>query len=122
MSLLKDLDDVLTVAEAPLNRLGVLVEHIPTDWIEAAAALSTQASIRRRRLPPDMVLWLVIGMAFFRGEPMVEVARRLNICAKGLADEELLAKSSLSQARERLGQVTPQPTARPLTPCCVWLP
>lgn len=105
MSLLEDLEGVLTVAEAPLNRLGVLVDHLPAEWIEAAAALSAQASIRRRRLPPDMVLWLVIGMAFFRGESIVEVARRLNICAKGLADEELLAKSSLSQARERLGQL-----------------
>lgn len=50
-----------------------------------------------------MVLWLVVGMAFFRGEPIVEVARRLNICAEGLANEVLLAKSGLSKARQCLG-------------------
>lgn len=104
MPLVDDLSAVLAVAEQPLNRLGVLVEHIPADWIESAATLSAQASIRRRRLPPDMVLWLVVGMAFFRGEPIIEVARRLNICANGLAGEELLAKSAISQARQRLGQ------------------
>lgn len=104
MSLQDDLTAVLETVEQPLARFAVLAEHIPADWTQAAAALSTQASIRRRRLPPDMVLWLVIGMAFFRSEPILEVARRLNICADGLANEELLAKSSFSHARCRLGK------------------
>ncbi|EPM75294.1 transposase-like protein, partial [Pseudomonas syringae pv. actinidiae ICMP 18886] len=65
--------------------------------------MAEKATVRRRRLPSDMVLWLVVGMALFRGEPIVEVARRLNICADGLANEVLLAKSGLSQARQRLG-------------------
>jgi hypothetical protein len=86
------------------------LEHIPADWIESALTLTHQTSIRRRRLPADMVLWLVIGMAFFRNEPIDEVARRLNICAEGLANEVLLAKSGISKARERLGE---QPMA-----CC----
>ena len=37
---------------------------------------------------------------------MSDVARRLNICAQGLANESLLAKSDISTARQRLG---PQP-------------
>ena len=104
MSLQDDLTAVLDVTELPLARLPVLMDHIPDDWIRSAATLSGKASIRRRRLPPDMVLWLVIGMAFFRSEPIHEVARRLNICADGLANEDLLGKSSLSHARQRLGQ------------------
>lgn len=80
------------------------MEHLPTDWIESALGLSSHATIRRRRLPGDMVLWLVMGMALFRNEPISEVARRLNICAAGLADEELLARSALTQARQRLGE------------------
>jgi hypothetical protein len=79
------------------------LQHIPVEWIESALTLTQQAGIRRRRLPADMVLWLVIGMAFFRNEPIDEVARRLNICAEGLANETLLAKSGISKARERLG-------------------
>ncbi|UTV98914.1 transposase domain-containing protein [Marinomonas rhizomae] len=31
------------------------------------------------------------------------MARRLNICSEGLASEQLLAKSGVSQARQRLG-------------------
>jgi hypothetical protein len=74
------------------------------EWVQTSLSLSSQATIRRRRLPQDMVLWLVIGMAMFRNEPISEVARRLNICAEGLANEELLARSALSQARQRLGE------------------
>lgn len=48
--------------------------------------------------------WLVVGMAMFRNEPINEVARRLNICADGMAGDELLARSGLSQARQRLGE------------------
>lgn len=78
-------------------------QNIPVEWIESALQLSTKATIRRRRLPSDQVLWLAVGMALFRNEPIEEVARRLNICAQGLANDSLLAKSGLSSARQRLG-------------------
>ena len=42
-------------------------------------------------------------MAIFRDEPVHEVARRLNICAQGLASDSLLARSGVTQARKRLG-------------------
>ncbi|MDU8333470.1 transposase domain-containing protein, partial [Pseudomonas syringae] len=103
MSVAQDLGAVLDFAEQPLSRLDVFTDHIPQEWISTAATLAEKATVRRRRLPSDMVLWLVVGMALFRGEPIVEVARRLNICADGLANEVLLAKSGLSQARQRLG-------------------
>ena len=104
MPVAQDLSAVLDFSERPLSRLEVFADHIPDEWIATAASLADKATIRRRRLPSDMVLWLVVGMALFRGEPVIEVARRLNICADGLANEVLLAKSGLSQARQRLGK------------------
>ncbi|WP_372877011.1 transposase domain-containing protein, partial [Pseudomonas sp.] len=92
MSIAQDLSDVLDAAGQPLTRLDTLAQHIPQEWVEAAALLAEQATIRQRRLPADMVLWLVVGMALFRSEPITEVARRLNICAEGLANDVLLAK------------------------------
>ena len=50
---------------------------------------SDKAAIRRRRLPSDMILWLIVGMAFFRNEPIAEVARRMNVCVVGFADDDL---------------------------------
>jgi hypothetical protein len=83
--------------------LSTFTQNIPVEWVESALQLSSQASIRRRRLPSDQVLWLVLGMALFRDEPVHEVARRLNICAQGLASDCLLARSGISEARKRLG-------------------
>lgn len=83
--------------------LSTFTQNIPVEWVESALHLSSQATIRRRRLPSDQVLWLVLGMALFRDEPVHEVARRLNICAQGLASDCLLAKSGVSEARKRLG-------------------
>ena len=103
MSLSQALVDTNDCSSELIPSFEVFANHLPLDWIQAALSLSSQATIRRRRLPSDMVLWLVIGMALFRNEPVDEVARRLNICASGLASDELLARSALSQARQRLG-------------------
>ncbi len=98
------LSEFLEASPVDVAKLTTFSEHVPDEWVEIAARLASKATIRRRRLPSDMVLWLVVGMAFFRNEPIAEVARRMNICAEGLADEKLLAKSALTEARKRLGQ------------------
>lgn len=82
--------------------LDTFTQNIPVEWIESALCLTAAASIRRRRLPPEQVLWLVTGMALFRNESIGEVARRLNICSQGLANDDLLARSGISEARQRL--------------------
>jgi len=83
--------------------LSTFTQNIPIEWVASALDLSAQATLRRRRLPSDQVLWLVLGMALFRDEPVHEVARRLNICAQGLASHDLLARSGVTEARKRLG-------------------
>jgi Insertion element 4 transposase N-terminal/Transposase DDE domain len=93
-----DLGDLFNFSD-----LSTFTQNIPVEWVASALDLSTHATIRRRRLPADQVLWLVLGMALFRDEPVHEVARRLNICAQGLASDHLLARSGVTEARKRLG-------------------
>lgn len=95
---LLDLSDLFNFSD-----LSTFTHNIPVEWVESALRLSHTATIRRRRLPADQVLWLVLGMAIFRDEPVHEVARRLNICAQGLASQSLLARSGVTEARKRLG-------------------
>jgi len=83
--------------------LSTFTQNIPVEWVSSALELSSQATIRRHRLPSDHVLWLVLGMVLFRDEPVHEVTRRLNICAQGLASLDLPARSGISQAHARLG-------------------
>lgn len=42
-------------------------------------------------------------MAFFRNEPLIEIARRMNISIDGEAVDTVMAKSALTQARQKLG-------------------
>ena len=78
-----------------------LKQHLDPTWIEEALQLSGTATIRRRRLPAEQVIWLVIGMALYRNCPIERVVDELGLA---LPDERhtLVAKSAITQARQRL--------------------
>lgn len=78
-------------------------DHIDPVWIEEALFATGTATVRRRRLPADQVLWLVVGMALLRNESIERVAMMLNL-AMPAAKGDTVAKSALSQARKRLGE------------------
>jgi hypothetical protein len=91
---------VADVVPAQLDRFR---QHIRPEWIEEALLATGTASVRRRRLPADQVLWLVIGMALMRNESMERVVEWLNLT---LPDDSgaPVARSAISQARKRLGE------------------
>lgn len=92
---------MVAIAALTPGRLDGLKSHLDPDWIEEALAYTGTASIRRRRFPADHVIWLVIGMALFRGEPIEHVVDKLDLA---LPDKRrtLMAKSAITQARQRL--------------------
>ena len=51
----------------------------------------------------DIVIWMVVVMAFFRNEPLTDVVRRLKLRADGEAGINLLTRSVVTQARQRVG-------------------
>ena len=93
------LDIVAAYSEG--DRLEGLKRHIDPAWIEEALAWSGTATLRRRRLPGEQVLWLVIGMGLMRDAPIERVVDTLDLA---LPDRKktLIAKSAISQARQRL--------------------
>lgn len=91
------------VAEAPRpESLDAFRSRIDPDWICRALEATGTASLRRRRLPAEQVVWLVLGMALYRDRSIVEVAESLDLV---LPDERGTspAKSAVAQARGRLG-------------------
>ena len=84
------------------DNLDRLREHIPAGWIDAALEWTGTTTIRRRRLPAEQVVWLVIGMGLFRNEPIERVVDLLELALPDRADT-LVAKSAITQARQRLG-------------------
>ena len=77
-------------------------EHVDLGGPEQVV-LAVPAVLNTLRVPANQVLWLLLGMALFRDKPVHEVARRLNICAQGLASDHLLARSGVTEARKCLG-------------------
>ena len=76
--------------------------HIDAAWVEEALHATGTATIRRRRLPADQVLWLVIGMALLRNDSIDRVATALNLALP--SSNGGVAKSAIAQARQRLGE------------------
>src|SRR2546425_2779563 len=57
---------------------------IDPQWIADALAATDTASVRRRKLPAEHVVWLVIGMGLLRDRSIEEVVRHLNLVLPGV--------------------------------------
>lgn len=93
-------DRVLTPPSGEL--LPKFVASLDPDWIDEALAATGTATIRRRRLPAEQVIWLVIGMCLFRDQSMKELVATLDLALPGTRGVRV-APSSIVQARDRLG-------------------
>lgn len=100
-----NLDDALhVVAEFAVgDRLEGLKQHLNPTWIEEALAASGVVTLRRRRLPAEQVIWMVIGMGLMRNVPIEQVVDKLELALPD-RKETLVAKSAISKARQRLGE------------------
>lgn len=78
------------------------VASLAPEWIEEALEATGTATIRKRRLPAEQVVWLVIGMCIFRDLSMKELVATLDLALPGKRGVRV-APSSIVQARDRLG-------------------
>lgn len=90
----------------PSRSFDVFSRELDLSWIERALKVKGTASMRRRKLPAEYVVWLVVGMALFRDRSIQEVVRHLNLV---LPDEDkpdgrgTVTGSAIVQARDRVG-------------------
>jgi transposase IS4-like protein/DDE family transposase len=80
-----------------------LTQHLDPTWIEEALLATGTATLRRRRMPAEQTVWLVLGMAIMRDLPITTVAHRLEIALPSPDGARTVVSSALSQARARLG-------------------
>jgi hypothetical protein len=77
--------------------------HIDRAWIDEALLATGTATVRRRRLPAEQVVWLVIGMALMRNQSIERVVAMLDLALPSVKGDTT-AKSAITQARQRLGE------------------
>ena len=97
MNLSQNLD--LTLKQT-LPSLSQFSELIDLNWIEDCLDQTGKASIRKRKLPAEHVVWLVIGLALFRNQPIWYVVQQLQLV---FGTAEYCVPSASVQARQRLG-------------------
>lgn len=73
-------------------------EMLSPELIAEALEATGTASIRRRKLPAEQIVWLTVGMALFSNTSIRQVLDRLNLTVNGK-----VVPSSISDARKRLG-------------------
>lgn len=83
------------------ERFADIRRHLDPAWIERALEATGTATLRKRRLPADQVVWLVIGMALYRDKPIHHLVERLDLVLPG--NDEPMAPSAIVEARARLG-------------------
>ena len=75
--------------------------HVDPAWVAEALEATGTATVRKRRLLAEQVVWLVIGMAMFRKWPIHDLVGRLNLVLPGRSTT--VAPSAVAEARTRVG-------------------
>jgi hypothetical protein len=92
------------LAEQPSTAtLDTFRQSLDPRWIEEALEATGTATLRKRRLPAEQVVWLVLGMALVRDKPIADVVSHLDLALPGQGGTAIVAPSSIAQARSRLG-------------------
>ena len=99
MSLQSNLEFCSDLAPHDFERFGSLIDPV---WIDEALRQTGTVSLRRRRLPAERLVWLVIGLALFRNEPIWHIVQQLDL-ADGPSQCAPVPSAAVA-GRERLGE------------------
>lgn len=98
MFLSQDLDYLSNYSAEAFQSLS---EYLSPDLLTQCLEKQGVATIRKRRLPVEMVVWVIVGMALFRHTPMNQIVTQLDILLPG--KNPFVVPSAVVQARQRLG-------------------
>ena len=92
------------LARTSINRLtefSSLADVLEPEIIQSCLASNGVATLRKRKLPMDAMIWAVIGMSLFRTESVRQLINKLDIVLP--QDVDYVARSAVTQARKKLG-------------------
>ena len=59
--------------------IDVFSKHIPLEWVEEAIQQTGRTSLRKRRLPAEQAVWLVLGIGLQRNRSIQDVCDKLEL-------------------------------------------
>jgi hypothetical protein len=81
--------------------LDAFRKHLPQERIEEAPRATGTATLRRRRLPAERVVWLVLGMALFKDRSITDVVNKLDLALPGSGHVTVAPSAGSSAAGTR---------------------
>ena len=93
--------DLISRYDSLRNPLTSLGDYLAPELISRCLAESGTVTLRKRRLPLEMMVWCIVGMALERKEPLHQIVNRRDIMLPG--NRPFVAPSAVIQARQRLG-------------------
>lgn len=100
MTLIRRLQE--TLAQQPEAHFETFARTLDPSWITQALHASNRVSIRRRKLPAERVVWLILGMALLRDRSIQAVCDHLHlVLADGNGRSRGIGSAALVEARDR---------------------
>ncbi len=72
---------------------ALFAQTLQPEWIEQALQATGTATVRRRKLPAEYVVWLVIGMGLLRDRSIQEVVRHLDLVLPAIRSKEVRSRA-----------------------------
>lgn len=99
---------VATFEALPDHLARTLRDRIDPTWIQQALVQGEGVSVRRRKMPADVVVWMVIGACLFAGMSFVDVLEHFGLTppTRRGSPQVLPTSGAVARARERVGGAT----------------
>lgn len=98
MELSKALD---FIAQSSPNNIETLCDILPLELIKKSLEQTDTVTFRKRKLPLESMVWLVIGMAIYNDKPISQIINMLDIVDRD--KKAFVAPSAVIQRRQDLG-------------------
>ena len=92
-----------TARDQPLNHLDTFATSLNATLVTQALEVTGTASVRRRKLPAERAIWLMLGMALLRDRSIQAVCDHLHLVLPDHTGKMTISSAGLVQARDRLG-------------------
>ena len=103
-----------TARDQPLDHLDTFATSLDPALVTQALEATGGASVRRRKLPAERAVWLMLGMALLRDRSQQAVCDHLHLVLPDPNGKTIIDPAALVQARDRLGVAPSRTCSTPL--------
>ena len=90
-----------TARDQPFDHLDTFDNSLDAALVTQALEATGTASVRRRKLPAERAVWLMLGMALLRDRSIQSVCNHLHLVLPDHTGKMLISSVALVQARDR---------------------